>query len=193
MEHTGSLLTHDSMATLLPESGVGIAVVTNTGMVSGDDAPLIVDGLVDLARGKTPRRQAPFTGTADPALAGLTLLALGLAVGGVLRADRWARRNARGPLRTGLRLAPHALPVLFFFGLADLFGLLMRRAGTLEQITYVWPALFVWSAVTALAATAVLAARGTALFRMRRSRADGAERDAAASTDRLGQGASPMG
>ncbi|GFH68947.1 MULTISPECIES: serine hydrolase domain-containing protein [Streptomyces] len=170
IEHTGSLFTHNSMATLLPESGVGIAVVTNTGMVSGDDAPLLVDGLVDLAEGRAPAERAPFTDTADPVLAVLTLSALALAVRAVARAGRWARRAGRGPLRLGLRLVPYLLPVLLFFHLNDVLGLLMRRAGTLEQITYVWPALFVWSAGTALAAAAVLVARGAALLRKHRSR-----------------------
>ncbi|MFD8119592.1 serine hydrolase domain-containing protein [Streptomyces albidoflavus] len=173
-EHTGSLFTHNSMATLLPASGVGIAVVTNTGMVSGDDAPLLVDGLVDLAEGRTPADRAPFTDTADPVLGVLSLLALGLAVRGVLRAGGWARRPWRGLLRPAVRLAPYLLPGLLFLGLADLFGLLMGRAGTLAQITYVWPALFLWSATTALAATAVLAARCLALLRVRRGRTAGA-------------------
>lgn len=173
IEHTGSLFTHNSMATLLPESGVGIAVVTNTGMVSGDDAALLVEGLADLARGETPAGRAPFTDTADPVLAALTLLALGLAARGVLRAGRWARRPWRGPLRPAARLAPYLLPVLLFRGLADAFGLLAGRAGTLAQITYVWPALFVWSAATALAGTAVLTARGIALLRVRRGRTAG--------------------
>ncbi|UWS70048.1 serine hydrolase [Streptomyces noursei] len=44
IRHTGELLTHNAMATLLPDSGIGIAVVTNTGMVSGDDAPQLAEG-----------------------------------------------------------------------------------------------------------------------------------------------------
>ena len=35
----------------------------------------------------------------------------------------------------------------------------MNRAGTLEQITYVWPALYIWAATTALAALVVIIAR----------------------------------
>ncbi|MGW6598411.1 serine hydrolase domain-containing protein [Streptomyces sp. NPDC055036] len=168
IQHTGQLLTHNSIATLLPDSEIGIAVVTNTGMISGDDAPQISDGLVDLARGESPEVAKPFSMTADWVLAALTLLATGLGVRGVLRARRWARRTAGRPWRRVARLLPYALPLLFLTRLAALFGLLMNRSGTLAQVAYAWPALVVWTAVTALASTAVIAARGLAAFRLHR-------------------------
>lgn len=154
LRHTGWLLTHNSVQTILPDSGHGIAVVTNTGMVSGDDAALIADGLVDLIEGRPSAGAAPFTMTADLWLGALTLLSAALGVLGVLRARAWARR--RWPF---VRLIPYALPVALFLGLADLIGLVMNRAGTLEQITYVWPALYIWAATTALAALVVIIAR----------------------------------
>ncbi|MER8067029.1 serine hydrolase domain-containing protein [Streptomyces sp. NPDC094034] len=168
IQHTGQLLTHNSIATLLPDSGIGIAVVTNTGMISGDDAPQISDGLVDLARGESPEVAKPFSMTADWVLAALTLLATGLGVRGVLRARRWARRTEGRPWWRVARLLPYALPLLLLTRLAALFGLLMNRSGTLAQVTYAWPALVIWTAVTALASTAVIAARGLAAFRLHR-------------------------
>ncbi|MGW2509292.1 hypothetical protein ACWC0A_07640 [Streptomyces scopuliridis] len=97
IQHTGRLLTHNSIATLLPDSGIGIAVVTNTGMISGDDAPQISQGLVGLARGENPEVAEPFSMTADRVFAALTLPATGLDVRGVPHARRWARRTARQP------------------------------------------------------------------------------------------------
>ncbi|MFD7226383.1 serine hydrolase domain-containing protein [Streptomyces sp. NPDC059892] len=168
IQHTGQLLTHNSIATLLPDSGIGIAVVTNTGMISGDDAPQLSDGLVDLARGESPEVAEPFSMTADWVLAALTLLATGLGVRGVLRARRWARRTAGRAWWRVARLLPYALPLLFLTRLAGLFGLLMNRSGTLAQVAYAWPALVIWTAVTALASTAVLAARVLGAFRLSR-------------------------
>lgn len=173
IRHTGELLTHNSTATLLPGSGVGIAVVTNTGMIAGDDASQISQGLVDLARGKDPEVVKPFSMTADRVLAALTLLATCLGVRGVLRAGRWARLTARRPWwRTALRLLPQTLPILFFTQLAWVIGdLLMNRAGTLEQAAYAWPALAVCAAAGCLASTAVITARALALVRsLRRAR-----------------------
>ncbi|TDC08911.1 class A beta-lactamase-related serine hydrolase [Streptomyces sp. 8K308] len=172
IEHTGQLLTHNAMQTLLPDSGVGIAVVANTGMLSGDDAQLIVDGLVELAEGYIPSVTRPFSMTADLVLAALTLLALGLATLGVVRARRWARRAAARPWwRTALRLLPHTLPILLLWWLTDLVAAAMRRQGTLSQLAQAWPALVIWVAGSALAAALLLAARGRALLLVRRAAA----------------------
>ncbi|MFJ2738785.1 serine hydrolase domain-containing protein [Streptomyces sp. NPDC087440] len=169
IRHTGQLLTQNAAQTLLPDSRTGIAVVTNTGMISGDDATLLAQGLADLARGKSPTAGTPFTLQADYVLAALTALSLGLGATGVVRSRRWARRAATRPWwRTALRTLPYALPIASFLYLGDLAGLLTRRAGDLAMITYVWPALFVWLAVSATASAAVLATRACRIVRARR-------------------------
>lgn len=63
-------------------------------MISGDDAAVMLQGLVDLARGKSPTVRTPFVMKADYALAALTLLAVALGLLGAVRARRWARRVA---------------------------------------------------------------------------------------------------
>jgi CubicO group peptidase (beta-lactamase class C family) len=169
LRHTGWLLTHNSAQTLLPGGEWGIAVVTNTGMISGDDALIISDGLVDLIEGRPDAGAGPFTTEADPWLGALSLLNLALGVTGVLRSRRWAGRRAhRRAWRVIARLAPYALPVAFYLGLAELAGVLLNRVGTLDQLTYVWLALYVWAATGALAAVAVVAARLVHAVRLRR-------------------------
>ncbi|MEV4807776.1 serine hydrolase [Nonomuraea sp. NPDC049421] len=59
LQHTGWLLTHNVAQTLLPASQYGIAVVTNTGIISGDDALLITDGLVTSSRAAPTPEQRP--------------------------------------------------------------------------------------------------------------------------------------
>ncbi|MFI6451757.1 serine hydrolase domain-containing protein [Streptosporangium amethystogenes] len=160
LQHTGWLLTHNSAQTLLPASGYGIAVVTNTGMISGDDAVILTDGLIDIIEGRPDAGTVPFTTTADPWLGGLALLNLGFGLVGVCRARGWARRRAGRPgWRLVVRLVPYALPIVLFAGLADLIGFVMNRVGTLDQITYVWLALYIWAGTGALAAAAVVASR----------------------------------
>ncbi len=173
LRHTGWLLTHNSAQTLLPGDEWGIAVVTNTGMISGDDALIISDGLVDLIEGRPDAGAVPFTTEADPWLGGLSLLNLALGVAGVLRSRRWAGRRAhRRVWRVIARLVPYALPVAFYLGLAELAGVLLNRVGTLDQLTYVWLALYVWAATGALAAVAVVAARLVHAVRLRRRAVD---------------------
>ncbi|MEU3947510.1 serine hydrolase domain-containing protein [Streptomyces sp. NPDC029526] len=185
IRHNGQLLTHNATATLLPDTRTGIAVVTNTGLISGDDAAQISLGLVDLARGKNPEVAKPFSMTADWVLAALTLLAAGLGVRGVLRSGRWARRAVRRAWwRTALRMLPQALPLLFFAQLASLVGLLMGRSGTLSQTAYAWPALVVCAAAGGLASLAVVTARALALaLRLRHARHGGRDEEAAAPLD----------
>ncbi|GGJ85755.1 serine hydrolase [Streptomyces camponoticapitis] len=166
IQHTGQLLTQNAIQILLPERKIGIAVVSNTGMVSGDDSVGISDGLRDLAEGRSPEIREPFTMTADHILAALTLLALGLGTLGAVRASGWVRRAAGRPLwRAGLRTLPYAALVAFFPLLPELVGLLMRRAGTLDQVLYVWPALYVCAAAVSLASVVVIAARGVHAIR----------------------------
>ncbi|TNM28409.1 serine hydrolase domain-containing protein [Streptomyces sedi] len=164
LRHTGQLLTHNAIQILLPERGVGIAVATNTGMVSGDDAVALADGLVDLAEGRAPGDHRPFTLTADWVLAALTVLAIGLGGWGARRARRWARRAADRPR---WRSAPGLLwplaPLALLFWLPELCGLAMGRRGTFGQVVYVWPALVIWTAAGAAASAAVLLARCGAL------------------------------
>ena len=171
LQHTGWLLTHNSAQTLLPASGYGIAVVTNTGMISGDDATIIADGLIDIIEGRPDAGAVPFSTTADPWLGGLTLLNLGLGLAGVLRARRWARRHADRPVwRLIVRLTPYAVPIAFYVSLADLLGFALNRVGTLDQVSYVWLALYIWAASGALAAAAVVACRGVHTVLARRAR-----------------------
>ncbi|MET9551729.1 serine hydrolase domain-containing protein [Streptomyces sp. NPDC006645] len=160
LQHTGELLTQNAVQLLLPEREIGIAVVSDTGMISGDDSAGIADGLRDLAEGRSPEIRKPFTMTADWFLAALTLLALGLGTLGTVRAPRWARRAAGRPLwRAGARVLPYAGLVALFPLLPELVGLLMRREGTLAQVLYVWPALYVCAAGASLAAAVVLVVR----------------------------------
>jgi CubicO group peptidase (beta-lactamase class C family) len=169
IRHTGELLTHNSIQTLLPDSGTGIAIVTNTGMVSGDDAAVMLQGLVDLAEGRSPTVETPFTMKADYVLAALTLLAIALGTLGTVRARRWARRAADRPLwRGSLRLLPCVLPIILFVQLTDLVGLLMNRQGTLAQLMYIWPALVILLGAAALASTMVITSRVIAVLLIRR-------------------------
>jgi len=172
IEHGGELLTQNSFQVLLPGSGYGIAVTSNTGMNSGDDSVNLADGLVRLVQGEQPKVTAPFSSTSDPVLGALSLLALALAALGVRRAGGWAARmRGRRPWRVALRLLPYTVPLVLLGTAADLFGLLMNRSGTLWQLTYVWPGLAVWLAANALASGALLTARTAALLRSRSARA----------------------
>ncbi|WP_110944145.1 serine hydrolase domain-containing protein [Streptomyces niger] len=160
IQHNGQLFTRTAIQTLLPGSGYGIAVAGNTGFLSGEDSGIIARGLSDLAQGRQPTDEEPFTMTADLVLGALTLLVLGLGTLGVVRSRRWARRAAARPWwRPALRLLPYAAPLALCLFLSDLVGWSMRRAGPFWQVAYAWPALTVWVVASALAAATVVLVR----------------------------------
>ncbi|MBB5433448.1 serine hydrolase domain-containing protein [Nocardiopsis composta] len=117
--HGGIEFTFTAEQRLLPDSGVGIAVMADTGLGRGDASALIA-GLTALAEGGEPGASAgPVLFWVDVLFIGAAAAAAALGVRGVRRAPRWAARRGRGcplpaPGRGGGRRAvraPAARPV----------------------------------------------------------------------------------
>ncbi|MEV0678957.1 serine hydrolase domain-containing protein [Actinosynnema sp. NPDC050436] len=149
IDHGGDLFTSTAYQALLPDSGYGIAVMANTGTQYGD-AQALGDRLVALVEGR------PFEPVSDPFLVvDVVLLALAagvvaLAVRGVVR----ARRHARRPW---WRLLPLLLPVLLASTIHLVVGFLYRgRDVSWQQAAYLYPTFTVLLLVTAVACAVVL-------------------------------------
>ncbi|GAA4203350.1 serine hydrolase domain-containing protein [Actinocatenispora rupis] len=168
IRHNGELFTYTAEQVLLPDSGYGIAVLTNTGLSIDNDSAELADGLVDLVTGHDPGHPAPAGTTADRVLLGLTVLLAALAVLGVVRSRRWAARARawRYPL-----LVVYLAPLALLAFLPSVVGYVFAgRAGGFRHVAYVWPALVVFLAVAAAAGLVVPAVRLVRLLRLRRPR-----------------------
>ncbi|MER7370298.1 serine hydrolase [Nonomuraea wenchangensis] len=149
--HPGSSFTSTATMVLLPNSGYGIALMSNSRMPLEADVEAIMEDLI--------------------ALKDLTVLAaaMSIAIGGTLKARRArhsARRRAATPWRTTLRLVPYLLPLPVCVFLPRILGLIAGgRDVTFVLLSHIWPTLLAAVGLTAATGVLVLATRIHVLLR----------------------------
>ncbi|MDF2709483.1 MAG: class beta-lactamase-related serine hydrolase [Nonomuraea muscovyensis] len=155
--HSGNLFTYTAVQVIVPGTGYGFAVMTNSAALH-DDTFDIATGLAELSEGRTPEAPGGGRQLFELALGAVTLGAAGLGVLGVLRSRHWAARRAGRPRwRAGARLVPVLLPVGVLAAYPDLLSFLMNgRTVTWEQLTY-FPAPMTITVAVAAAAGALTA------------------------------------
>jgi CubicO group peptidase (beta-lactamase class C family) len=162
LEHAGDLFTSTAHQLLMPGSGYGVAVMANTGMAYSD-AHALMAGIVALIEGGTPRR--PSTGSLlliDALFALLTVVTIGLAALGVVRARRRTVRRLR-------RLAPYLAPLVLCLTLAPIHRVLARgRDAAWIQLAYLYPTFMIWLVTAAAAGVTIVAVRLGLMARRRR-------------------------
>ncbi|CAM3175060.1 serine hydrolase domain-containing protein [Stackebrandtia soli] len=162
--HSGNLYTYNAVAILLPDTGYGIAVMSN-GAPIVDDTYAIGMALAELTRGETPEPLSSDRLLYDLILAALAVGALILGVLGAVRSRRWATRRAGlAWWRVGLRFLPSIGALAFFAAFPDLISLLIRRTALWDHMTYFAASLTYMVAAWALAGALVLSARSWALW-----------------------------
>ncbi|MFF5212151.1 serine hydrolase domain-containing protein [Streptosporangium sp. NPDC000396] len=166
LEHGGDLFTSTAHQLLMPDSGYGIAVMANTGLVFSD-AHALMTGIAAIIEGGTPQ---PPSGSStlltDVLFALLTLVTIGLAVRGVARARRWAGRRTGWQL---WRLAPYLVPITLCATIAPIHRMLAHgRDAAWIQLAYLYPTFMVWLVTAAAAGLTVVAARLWGAARLRR-------------------------
>jgi CubicO group peptidase (beta-lactamase class C family) len=153
--HSGNLFTYTAVEAVDPATGSGFAVLTDSAALQ-DDTYGILLGLVALSDRRTPTVPGGDRQLIEAVLAVVAVAAAGLAVLGVVRAGRWARR----PARRWWRLIPPLLPVAVLAAYPNLISILMNgRTVTWAQTTYFAAPLTVTLAICALAGLTTTAAR----------------------------------
>jgi len=171
IEHSGWMFTFTAHQILLPDTGYGIAVLSNVGLgLAPVDSEEISHALAEMTAGKTPDPTARTGLIVDVVLASLTLLALVLGVRALSRVAAWADRHARRPAwRNTLALVPRLLPVAVLLGLPAILSVVFGgRDGSWRQLLYLAPSLVIWLAVASLLGLAIITTRGMQLARPRR-------------------------
>ncbi|MBB6351702.1 CubicO group peptidase (beta-lactamase class C family) [Nonomuraea muscovyensis] len=177
LTHSGNLFTYTAVQVIVPETGYGFAVMTNSAALH-DDTFDIATGLAELSEGRTPEAPGGGRQLFELALGAVTLGAAGLGILGVLRSRRWAARRAGRPRwRAGARLVPVLLPVGVLAAYPDLLSFLMNgRTVTWEQLTYFPAPMTITVAVAAAAGALTTGFRVAGLLRGRGTREAGARR-----------------
>ncbi|GAA0601630.1 beta-lactamase family protein [Kribbella sandramycini] len=163
--HNGSSFTSTATMVLLPNTGYGIALLSNSRMPLESDAEAIMSGLIALTEGApAPDAPLPLAFLADAfALTGATLLAVG-AVIAVRRASNWARRR-RTWWTAALRTLPYLLPTPFLAFLPRILELVTGGRGvTFLLLSHLWPTFLAATGLTAIAGLVVATARVRALL-----------------------------
>ncbi|MEU6859331.1 serine hydrolase domain-containing protein [Glycomyces sp. NPDC046736] len=153
--HTGSTFTYTAEIRLLPESGYGFAVMSNSRQPLEAETEAIMEGLIALSQGDSYETALPLAFILDMVLTATALLGIGLLIRRVFKAGSWAERRARAPRwRIGLT----ALPT---FALAALLLLLPFLLSALSARDVTWT--LVWHLIPTLPASlAILVACGIA-------------------------------
>ncbi|MET1071827.1 MAG: serine hydrolase domain-containing protein [Umezawaea sp.] len=155
LSHSGNLFTYTAAQVIVPETGYGFAVMTNSTALL-DEAYELVESLIAVSEGRSPG-----SGTSlwpiDLGLGLATLAVAALGVRGVRRAGR---------KRSPWRAVPHLLAVVPLLGYPAFVGFLSNgRTVTWPQLAYVSLPIVVLLGVLALAGTATATARLVALSR----------------------------
>ncbi|MFJ6673093.1 serine hydrolase domain-containing protein [Actinosynnema sp. NPDC091369] len=158
--HAGNLFTYSAMQAVVPSTGHGFAVLTNSAALQ-DDTYDILNGLVALSQGRDPGPVGGGRQLFELVLGLIALAATGLGVLGVWRSATWARRRAGASRwRVGLRFVPLLLPAALLAAYPDLVSLLTNgRTVTWAQLTYFAVPLTITLVVAALAGVATTVAR----------------------------------
>ena len=158
--HSGNLMTYNAVEWIDPESGFGIAVLTN-GAGMADVTYTAMEGLASMIRGEEPASPSG-DGFVQIALAVLTAIGTALGVMGIVRSRRWAeRRRGRPAWRIGLGFIPVLLPAVLFLSYPSLVSLISNGR------TVPWPSVFYFALPLTLTLTvAALAGAATAIVRL---------------------------
>jgi CubicO group peptidase (beta-lactamase class C family) len=165
--HSGNLMTYNAVEWIDPETGYGIAVLTN-GAGMTDVTYTAMEALATMTKGASP--DAPSGDRLiQIALAALTAAAIALGVLGIVRSRRWAeKRRGRPAWRIGLRLLPVLLPAVLFLSYPSLVSLISNGR------TVTWPSVFYFALpLTLTLMAAALAGAAVAIARLLRLRSVG--------------------
>lgn len=161
-QHPGNLKTFTAYQHILPGTGYGIALLTDTGMTpTTDDSYGIVRGLVAMARGERAEPVDPVMPVVEWSMVALTALALVLGGLGLRRSRRWAvRRSGRPAWRKVLPLLRHLIAPAMLLCLPAIAAVLVGQSGVAwSELLLVSTSTVVWFAVMAAASLAVLGAK----------------------------------
>ncbi|WP_280232442.1 serine hydrolase domain-containing protein [Nocardia cyriacigeorgica] len=167
VSHSGSSFTSTANMVLLPGSGYGIGLLSNSRMPLEADAEAIMEDLIALTRGVSPEGyRLPLAFIAE-----LSVLAaaVSIVVGGGRKARRardWAarRKAAASRPRVVLGLATCLVPLPVFVFLPHILELVTGgRTVTFLLLSHVWPTFLAAVGATAAVGAVVAAARILAL------------------------------
>ena len=167
ISHGGAMPIFASYQGLFPESGYGIAVLSNSGLYPlYEDTYPVVRAVNEIIEGETPRPAASVASIGDGTLAVLTLGPLAMGLLGLIRARMWASRRSNSPRwRTVLRMLPYQIPFIILAAVFTCIFALGYDLSVAVSFSFLWPAFTIWLVVDAISGMAVSVARAIELWK----------------------------
>lgn len=170
ISHSGAGAGFSAYQGIFPNAGYAIALMINTGAgLTSPDPGVLAQNLLHVIDPQIPTlKSGDDHGRTDWILTALAIVTVGLAVLGICRSRRWARRRqSRGIVVTVLRLLPALIPIGWFAALPSLQLLATGRVAPYRLLFSVSPVGLCWFATWAAACAVLILARVGWLFRLR--------------------------
>lgn len=158
--HDGQLTRYSARVDLVPSSGYGIVVLTNSYTPTYSHPFEISSQIIALTEHRTPRPGMPVATIIDAVLGLLTLGVVAATLRGLLRSRRWVSRRQHFPgWRFGLRMIPQLIMpglVILLFGVLPLVH---DNSATAVDVFGLWPAAMVLLLTAGAAGVVMVATR----------------------------------
>ena len=161
--HSGWMFTYTAMQILLPDSGYGIAVMSNTGIgLAEPDSDVVTTGLIALIEGQSPVVGSPAGLIGGIVFAVITLLTIGVGIHRLRRLrNRVDTRKDRPRWRTITTLSFNLIPAIVLLNLRNILRYVFGRDFSWLELFYMATPFAVWVAIASILGLIVAATRVT--------------------------------
>ena len=161
--HSGWMFTYTAMQILLPDSGYGIAVMSNTGIgLAEPDSDVVTTGLIALIEGQSPVVGSPAGLIGGIVFAVITLLTIGVGIHRLRRLrNRVDTRKDRPRWRTITTLSFNLIPAIVLLNLRNSLRYVFGRDFSWLELFYMATPFAVWVAIASILGLIVAATRVT--------------------------------
>jgi hypothetical protein len=146
ISHNGLLWTYYANQVLIPESGIGVVVLFNSGLNMLVDYSSFTAGITDILDGKMPEKSFFSGQNLEIIIALLTFVTVGIGIRSFLRLDQWEEKyRKRAKWLTWFYTLLAFVPLVLLISLPEILSFITgRRVLNWERIFLIMPSVCIW-------------------------------------------------